>query len=204
MVEGSSPPAPGEARARETIATGPGMDGLDPVRYREVLGRFVTGVTVVTSVASTTGTAMPFGTTVNSFTSVSIEPPIVLICIGHERSIHPVIASAGHFAVNILGEGGQALSDCFSGAPSTLPRSAFCDAAYGDGPLGMPILEDAIAHLECDVIRILEAGDHTVYVGRVRDLDTSDVHALPLLYYRRRYLRIERAAESELRGKPDV
>ncbi|MDQ3871875.1 MAG: flavin reductase family protein [Chloroflexota bacterium] len=177
---------------------------VDPARYRQVLGRFVTGVTVVTTVSAAEGESQPWGTTVNSFTSVSLEPPLVLIAIGRERSIHPVIASTGLFAVNILDEGSQMLSDCFAGAPSHLPRSAFCNAEYRLGSSGMPILAAAIAHVECEVERVLEAGDHTIYLGRVVDLDTSEAHALPLLYYRRRYLRIERAAESELRGKPEA
>ena len=177
---------------------------LEPERYRDVLSRFVTGVTVVTSVSRADGRVQPWGTTVNAFSSVSLNPPLVLICIGRERSIHPIIAAEHRFAVNILAEGGQLLSDCFAGAPSDLPRSAFCNAEYRLGSSGMPVLEAAIAYLECDVERILEAGDHTIYIGRVTDVGTSDVHGLPLLYYRRRYLRIERAAESELRGKPEA
>ncbi len=177
---------------------------IDAGRYRDVLGRFVTGVTVVTTVSERPGEPQPWGTTVNSFTSVSLDPPLVLIAIGRERSIHPVIASTGRFAVNVLGEDSQVLSDCFAGAPSNLPRIAFCNADYRLGSSGMPILEGAIAHVECEVERVLEAGDHTIYLGRVVDLGASDVHALPLLYYRRRYLRIERAAESELRGKPEA
>jgi flavin reductase (DIM6/NTAB) family NADH-FMN oxidoreductase RutF len=183
-------------------APAPGV--LDERRYRDVVGRFVTGVTVVTSLMETAAGSQPWGTTVNAFTSVSLEPPLVLVCIGRERSIHPVIAAAGNFVVNILGEESQELSDCFSGAPSALPRSAFCGAAYHLGRGGMPILESAVAHLECRTERVLEAGDHTIYLGRVVDMGVSEVHPLPLLYYRGRYLRIERAATAALRGKPDV
>jgi (E)-2-((N-methylformamido)methylene)succinate hydrolase len=173
-------------------------------RFREVLSRFVTGVTVVTTVSDENGRPQPWGTTVNSFSSVSLDPPLVLIAIGKERSIRPVLATSRRFAVNILAEGSQELSDCFSGAPSVLPRSAFCDADFRLGRGGMPILEAAIAYVECDVEQVLDAGDHTIYIGRVRDLGTNDVAEFPLLYYRRRYLRIERAEESELRGKPEA
>lgn len=176
---------------------------VDAERYREVMGRFVTGVTVVTSMVQTQAGAHPWGTTVNAFTSVSLDPPLVLVCIGRERSIHDVIAGAGRFAVNILAEESQGLSDCFAGAPSEMPRSAFCDAVYRTGRTGVPILEAAVAHLECAVERVLDAGDHTIYLARVIDLGVSEVHPLPLLYYRGRYLRIERAASSELLGKPD-
>jgi flavin reductase (DIM6/NTAB) family NADH-FMN oxidoreductase RutF len=194
-------------------------DTPDPRRYREVLGRFATGVSIVTTAcreapagcpeggeAGPTGPGdlHPWGTTVNAFTAVSLDPPLVLVCIGRGRSIHPILARAGRFAVNILGEDGQGLSDCFAGAPSVLPRSAFCNAPYRMGATGVPILEAAIAHLECEVERAIDAGDHTMYLGRVVALGGEREDALPLLYFRRRYLRIERAAESDLLGIPDV
>jgi 3-hydroxy-9,10-secoandrosta-1,3,5(10)-triene-9,17-dione monooxygenase reductase component len=193
---------------------------IDPDGYRAVMGRFVTGVTVVTTLddgttagpAPTAGpatppgpatTPQPFGTTVNSFTSVSLDPPLVLITIGRERSIHPVLAKAGRFAVNILAEGSQGLSDCFAGAPSPIPRSAFCGAAWHPSPAGLPFLDAALAWVDCDLERIIEAGDHTIYLGRVTALEASDSNAWPLLYFQRRYLRIEHAAAADLRGKPD-
>jgi flavin reductase (DIM6/NTAB) family NADH-FMN oxidoreductase RutF len=185
---------PNSARARSREAA----------HFRDVLGRFVTGVTVVTTVSDENGRTQPFGTTVNAFSSVSLEPPLVLIAIGKERSIRPVLSATGRFAVNILAEGSRELSDCFSGAPSVRPRTAFCDADYHLGRGGMPILDDAIAYVECDVDREFDAGDHTVYIGHVSDLGANEVADYPLLYYRRRYLRIERAEESELRGKPEA
>lgn len=175
---------------------------VGPDRYREVLGHFVTGVTVVTAMQVGEGEPRPIGTTVNAFSAVSLEPPLVLACIGRERSIHPVIAAAGRFAVNVLPEESQALSDCFSGAPSDLPRSAFCDAPFRLGATGAPILEEAIAYVECEVDRALGAGDHTIYLARVAALGTHRGHGWPLLYYRGRYLRIERAEASDLRGRP--
>jgi flavin reductase (DIM6/NTAB) family NADH-FMN oxidoreductase RutF len=176
---------------------------VDPDLYRDVVGRFVTGVTVVTSIDDREGAAHPWGTTVNAFSSVSLDPPLVLVCIGRERSIHPVIAHSGRFAVNILGEESQALSDCFAGAPAAGPKEAFCDAEYRLGASGLPLLEASLAHLECVVQRTLPAGDHTIYLARVVGLDRSEIHPLPLLYYRGRYLRIERAASAALQGKPD-
>jgi flavin reductase (DIM6/NTAB) family NADH-FMN oxidoreductase RutF len=188
---------------RAATAEAPSATGA-PGLYREVLGRFVTGVTVVTAIDDAHGPPQPWGTTVNAFTAVSIDPPIVLVSVGRERSIQPILARAGRFAVNILPEGSQHLSDCFAGAPSALPKTAFCGAEYRMGQLGVPILESAIAHVECEVEREIEAGDHVVYLGRVLAMETHDVHGLPLLYYRGRYLRIERAAQADLRGKPDV
>jgi flavin reductase (DIM6/NTAB) family NADH-FMN oxidoreductase RutF len=179
---------------------------IDPQRYREVMGRFVTGVTVVTSLENPdAASSQPWGTTVNSFTAVSLDPPLILVAIGNERSIHPIIERTRKFAVNVLGEGSQAqaLSDCFAGAPSTLPRSAFCNAEYALGDCGLPILEAAIAFVGCDVERVIPAGDHTVYIARVVETGTRDDPGWPLIYFRRRYLRIERAATADLLGKPD-
>ena len=178
--------------------------GIDPQRYRDVMGRFVTGVTVVTTLENPDANdSHPWGTTVNSFTAVSLDPPLILVAIGRERSIHPIIERTRRFAVNILGEGTEAISDCFSGAPSTLPRSAFCDADYALGECGLPVLEAAIAYVGCEVEQVVPAGDHTIYIARVVEAVTRDDPGWPLLYFRRRYLSIERAATADLRGKPD-
>jgi len=177
---------------------------IDPQDFREVLTRFATGVTVVTTIEDTPDGLQPWGTTVNSFTGISLEPPLVLVAIGRERSIHPIIERTNKFGVNILGEDAQALSDCFAGAPSPLPRSAFCNATYALGAAGLPVLEDAIAYISCSVERVIEAGDHTIYLGQLTETSCRDEVGWPLLYFRRRYLRIERAATTDLRGKPDT
>lgn len=195
------PDAPGSIS--ETAAP----PAIDADRYRAVMASFVTGVTVVTTLdGAVDGTAdpRPFGTTVNSFSSVSLDPPLVLITVGRERSIHPVLARTGRFAVNILAEDSQRLSDCFSGAPSAIPRSAFCGAAWHPSATGMPYLDDALAWVECELERTIEAGDHTIHLGRVIGLEASDRRDWPLLYFRRQYLRIEHAQASALRGKPDA
>jgi flavin reductase (DIM6/NTAB) family NADH-FMN oxidoreductase RutF len=177
--------------------------GIDKQSYREVLTRFATGVTVVTTLEESVDGPQPWGTTVNSFTGISLDPPLVMVAIGQERSIHPIIERTRRFGVNILGEDSQALSDCFAGAPSTLPREAFCNADYVLGETGLPVLDSAIAYLCCDVQQVIEAGDHTMYLGRVVETGCRDEVGWPLLYFRRRYLRIERAATPDLRGKPD-
>lgn len=182
------------------------LPDIDPQAYRDVLGRFVTGVTVVTTLEQKPDgeqADQPWGTTVNSFTAVSLDPPLVLVCIGRGRSIHPIIERTRRFGVNVLGEGSQQLSDCFAGAPSTLPRSAFCNATYELSGSGTPVLDQAIAFLACEVEKVIEAGDHTIYIGRVLETATRDEPGWPLLYFRRRYLRIERAATADLLGKAD-
>ncbi|HUG49298.1 MAG TPA: flavin reductase family protein [Candidatus Limnocylindria bacterium] len=176
---------------------------LDPQQYREALGRFVTGVTVVTTLEQTQAGAQPWGTTVNSFTGVSLDPPLVLVSIGRNRAIHPIIGRTGRFGVNVLGEGSQVLSDCFAGAPSAMPKDAFCGARWEASEAGLPLLEQAIAFVGCAVERTIEAGDHTLYIARVLETAVRDEPGWPLLYFRRRYLRIERGAMAELRGKAD-
>jgi 3-hydroxy-9,10-secoandrosta-1,3,5(10)-triene-9,17-dione monooxygenase reductase component len=177
--------------------------GVDSQAYREVLTRYATGVTVVTTLDDTSDGPQPWGTTVNSFTGISLNPPLVMVAIGRERSIHPIIERTKRFGVNILGEDSQQISDCFAGAPSPLPRSAFCNAAYSLSEAGLPVLDQAVAHLACEVDRIIEAGDHTIYLGLVVEAGCRDEVGWPLLYFRRRYLRIERALTPDLRGKPD-
>jgi flavin reductase (DIM6/NTAB) family NADH-FMN oxidoreductase RutF len=171
--------------------------------YREALTRFATGVTVVTTLEQTEGDPQPWGTTVNSFTGISLDPPLVMVAIGRERSIHPIIERTGRFGVNILGEDAQQISDCFAGAPSPLPRSAFCNTDYQLSAAGLPVLAQAIAYLSCDVDRVIEAGDHTIYLGKVIETVCRDEVGWPMLYFRRRYLSIERAATADLLGKAD-
>jgi flavin reductase (DIM6/NTAB) family NADH-FMN oxidoreductase RutF len=178
--------------------------GVDAQDYREVLTRFATGVTVVTTIEESDEGPLPWGTTVNSFTGISLDPPLVMVSIGHERSILPIIERTGRFGVNILGEDSQGLSDCFAGAPSPLPRNAFCNAPYSLGAAGLPVLDAAVAYLACDVTKVIEAGDHTMYLGKVVETGCRDEVGWPLLYFRRRYLSIERAQTPDLRGKPDT
>ena len=187
----------------DTTQIDPELRPIEGQDYREVLTRFATGVTVVTTLEQTDGDPQPWGTTVNSFTGISLDPPLVLVSIGRERSIHPIIERTGRFGVNILGEGSQQISDCFAGAPSPLPRQAFCNADYQLSRAGLPVLEQAIAYLSCDVDRVIEAGDHTIYLGKVIETACRDDVGWPLLYFRRRYLSIERAATADLLGKAD-
>lgn len=192
---------------------------------RTVLRRFATGVAIVT----TWDGDVPWGTTVNSFSSVSLRPPLVLVAFDRSRHIVPALVRTGRYAVNILGEEQQALSDCFAGGPppagrvEALPaaanavresagltatsgggsRAELCGADWRSGETGLPILVDAIAWLECTVVDVHEAGDHDLYIARVDAASALTPEPLPLLYYSGRYLRIERASSHELEGKPE-
>lgn len=177
----------------------PSTAEIAPDVFRKVLGHFVTGVTVVTALDGD----RPFGITVNALSSVSLEPPLVMVALDRRRFLTPIVRAAGRYAVNVLSEDQQALSDCFAGAPVTPGRDRFCGAAWHPGSMGLPILDGAIAMLECTVVETFSAGDHDLFIGRVETLANEPHHPMPLLYYRRRYLRIERAATADVEGKPE-
>jgi 3-hydroxy-9,10-secoandrosta-1,3,5(10)-triene-9,17-dione monooxygenase reductase component len=158
-------------------------------------------------VVTTWNGEQPWGTTVNSFSSVSLRPPLVLVAFDRGRRIVPALRATGRYAVNILGEEQQALSDCFAGGPSPAgpeqARAQLCGADWRVGVTGLPVLEAAIASLECYVVDIHPAGDHDLYVARVDAASAAGELPMPLLYYSGRYLRIERASSHELEGKPE-
>ena len=156
---------------------------VDPATFRAVLGRFATGVTVVT-VRDAQG--RDCGMTVSAFCSASLEPPLVLCCIGHEASMYDAMAQATHFAVNILAEGQEAISRRFAEPES----DRFDGLGYSRGLTGVALLEETLAHVECRVVERHEAGDHTVYVGEVVAAQARNER--PLLYYRGGYAALER------------
>jgi flavin reductase (DIM6/NTAB) family NADH-FMN oxidoreductase RutF len=172
---------------------------IEPEAFRRVMGHFVTGVTVVTTLDG----ERPHGITVNALSSVSLEPALVMVALDRRRFITPIVRTVGRYAVNILAEDQQAVSDCFAGAPVVPDRDAFCGAAWHPGIIGLPLLDGAIATLECTVVETFSAGDHDLFIGRVEAMANEPHHPMPLLYYRRHYLRIERAETAEVEGKPE-
>jgi len=167
--------------------------------FRLVMGHFATGVTVVTTLDDDD----PKGITVNALSSVSLDPPLVMVALDRRRFITPSVHRVGRFAVNVLGEGQQAMSDCFAGAPGSPGRDEFCGAAWHPGETGLPLLAGAIATLECAVVNTFQAGDHDLFIGRVDAVANARVHPLPLLYYRRQYLKIQQALATDVQGKPE-
>ena len=127
---------------------------------RQVLGRFVTGVTVVTALDK--GGA-PVGLTVNSFNSVSLDPPLILWSIDRRGSFYQAFAEAERFAVNVLGAGQRELAKKFAGAP----LGRFDGVAFDDGVAGIPLLKDCIAWFECRTRTRVDGGDHLILVGEV-------------------------------------
>jgi len=156
---------------------------LDALEYRRVVGRFATGVTVVTSLLDGEHHAM----TCNSFTSVSLDPVLVLFCPEKIARFHDVVLSARHWAVSVLAQGQEGASRQFARRGRTI-EDQFADVPHTYGPLtGSIVLDGALASLECRTVSTTDAGDHTVVIGEVLGLGVPDPHAAPLLYYEGRY-----------------
>lgn len=157
------------------------IDPADPQRLRHVLGRFATGVTLVTTLAAD-GT--PIGLTVNSFASLSLEPPLVLWSL---RSASPCLAAfcaAAHFAVNVLAESQLELSRSFASRHG----HRFADGEWHRHATGVPLLAGACASFVCQTVSQQDAGDHRLFIGQV--LHASDRHLPPLLFQGGRYRRL--------------
>lgn len=153
---------------------------VDSTLFRQALGKFATGVTVITAADS----EMIHGMTANSLTSVSLDPPIILVCVDHRAKMLPLIRRAGAFGVNILGAGQERVSRHFANqAVDQKPEIAFTTDRYG-----VPLLEDALATLGCTVHQELEVGDHAVIFGCVEHVsfDSED----PLCFYQGKYTRL--------------
>ena len=170
-----------------------------PDEFRLVMGHFATGISVVTTFDGD----RPAGITVNAFSSVSLDPALVMVALDRRRFITPMVRQFGRYAVNVLGADQQALSDCFAHAPVSPGREDFCGATWQPGPTGLPLLDGSIATLECTVVETFSAGDHDLFIGRVDSLEQHREGVAPLLYFRRRYLRVEQGSDSPVEGKPE-
>ena len=153
---------------------------VSEMEFKSVMGRFPTGVTVVT----TCDGDRPAGLTVNAFASISLNPPLVMVSIDRRSHLHDLVQRAGFFAANILAADQQELSRRFAGQTSDR-NDRFHQTPYHVGATGAPILDGAIAHVECRVYAVYPAGDHTIFLGQVEALGASAGE--PLVYYRARY-----------------
>ena len=153
---------------------------FDTQELRGAFGCFATGVTIVSTV---NGTGEFFGLTANSFTSLSLEPPLVLFCLDYKALSFDAFHEADHFAVNVLAEGQEELSAHF--ARSSVDK--WNGIAYETWPSGCPVLPGCIAALECSTVTRHEGGDHLIIVGRVERMRYEDGEARPLLFYKGQY-----------------
>jgi flavin reductase (DIM6/NTAB) family NADH-FMN oxidoreductase RutF len=157
---------------------------IDPDAFRAVLGRFASGITIVTAIDAQ---GRDVGMTVSAFSAVSLHPPLVQICVGREASMFGALQQAKGFGVSILSSDQESLSRRFAEEDS---MHRFDGLGYARGDTGVVLLGDALAHIECEMYASYDAGDHMIFVGTVEHATTGD--ARPLLYYRGGYAQLER------------
>ena len=153
---------------------------IDEATFKLAMSHFASGVTVVT----TEHDGKPYGLTVASFASLSLRPPLVLVCIESSVRSHDAIIAAKHFAVNILEEGQADISGRFA----SRTEDKFAGVTLRRGSLGAPIIEGALCIIECRLTDQLPGGDHSIFVGQVVSVQTTE--GKPLVYYRSGYRQI--------------
>jgi flavin reductase (DIM6/NTAB) family NADH-FMN oxidoreductase RutF len=155
---------------------------IEPSEFRSVLGHWSTGVAIV---ATVTRSGAPCGLTANAVAAVSLTPPLVLACIERDADSHDALRAAGVFSINILAHGSEAIARRFAGDDVA---GKFLDVPYHSEISGAPVLDAALAWVDCRVHAAHDAGDHTIFVGAVLAGGTRDGE--PLVYHRGRYSRL--------------
>jgi flavin reductase (DIM6/NTAB) family NADH-FMN oxidoreductase RutF len=153
---------------------------VDDARFKLAMSHFASGVTVVT----TEHDGKPYGMTVASFASLSLHPPLVLVCIEKSVKTHDAIATAGKFSVNILEHSQSDISNRFA----SRIEDKFAGVDTRRGMLDLPLLANALTSIECIVQSQVPGGDHTIYIGEVQHIHTTE--GIPLIYYRSGYHRL--------------
>ncbi len=143
--------------------------------FRSVMRRYPTGVTIITTIVE----GKPKGFTANAFSSVSAEPPMVLICVNRRARTHPLIAQAGLFCVNVLRLEQRGLAERFA---SHDHESPFDGVGYRSGKTGSPVLDGALAYFDCELSEEHSAGTHTIFIGNVLECATGEAGE-PLGYF---------------------
>ena len=157
--------------------------GVESPQFRQLLGRFATGVTVLTT-RSPKG--QPIGMTASSVASVSLDPPLVLVSVEKVHDMHAALESGTHFVLNILSSEQEALSRRFAGEEP----DRFLGVSYRENEHGIAVIDGVVAHIECEKRSAVPGGDHTVFIGLVVGGDATDRR--PLLYYRGGYAGLSR------------
>ncbi len=161
-----------------------GFSEIDPRRFRNVLGQFCTGITVITTLDSEGG---PVGFACQSFAALSLEPPMVLFCPTKQSRTWAAIEAAGRFCVNVLAEQQRAVCARFG----SREPDKFAEIGWSTSDLKLPLLDDALATIQCTVASVVDGGDHYIVIGRVAALSESTDSGRPLLFYRGQYTAIE-------------
>jgi 3-hydroxy-9,10-secoandrosta-1,3,5(10)-triene-9,17-dione monooxygenase reductase component len=199
MARGSL--APGGRRDGRVMNAAPDLtpSGFEPEpsRYRQVLGHFCTGVTVITTIDEDG----PAGFACQSFAAVSLEPPLVLFCPSRTSRTWPRVARTGHFCANLLTVGQRELARIFGGATAVTGADKFAGVSWSPSPsTGAPVLDGVLTWVGATVETVHEAGDHHVVLGRVTELGGIYVQQ-PLLFYRGRYAS---TAARPVDGPPEI
>lgn len=166
------------------MADGPGISDFSARQFRDALGCFATGIAVVTSHPAG---ADPLGVTVNSFASVSLDPPLVSFCLDRSASSFAGLIGTPAFAVNVLRDDQQAISAAFARSTGD---DKFVGIEHRAGTTGSPVIEGCLCTLECERMETIDAGDHVILLGRVVNIAPGSA-GRPLLYFRGRYARLE-------------
>ena len=156
------------------------MHGVEPALFRQLLGRFATGVTVLTTRAPSPS-GEPIGMTASSIASVSLDPPLVLVSVDRRHEMHTALEAASTFVLNILAADQEAISRRFAGDEP----NRFNGVGFRTNKQGIAVLDGVVAHIECEKQTAIPAGDHTVFLGLVIGGSVTDRR--PLLYYRGGY-----------------
>lgn len=155
---------------------------ITPADFRRALGCFATGVTIITL----DDDGEVHGMTANAFTSVSLEPPLVLVCVDHKARTHAHLHTRKRFGVNVLAESQRAISEYYARIErSHQEAEKEAGARFDRTPHGTPVLHNALAYLECRLHTVHEAGDHTIFIAEVEDVKVREGD--PLLFFRGRY-----------------
>ncbi|MEN3356557.1 MAG: flavin reductase [Mycobacteriales bacterium] len=163
-------------------ATGPAFQ-VDARRYRDAVGRFPTGVTVVTAHRD----GLHHGMIANSFTSVSLDPVLVLVCVDRSARLHDLVLAAGGWGVSVLAADAVEISAQFASRGRAVGE-ALAAVPHHFGPhTGAALLDDALVTFECRTVEVHGGGDHTILLGAVLDLTVRRPEALPLVFYRGDY-----------------
>lgn len=160
------------------------MNETIPQDLRKILGQFLTGVTVVTTLDQD---GMPVGFTANSFTSVSLDPPLILVCLSRSTGLAQIFGTVASFAVNILSKEQESISNSFA----STKEDRFSEVAWQAKSTGSPIIGGSTAWLDCEIYDRLTAGDHIILLGRVVEAQMSDIE--PLGYFQGDYCTVERS-----------
>lgn len=156
---------------------------IDSDLFRSVLGRFASGITIITTHDAE---GRDHGMTVSAFSSLSLDPPLVLVAIGNDATMAPVMSQAASFAVNVLRDDQQELSRRFAGRLD----DRFAGVSHTHGTFGDALLDGVLGSLECRVVARHPAGDHVIVIGEVEGAAAH--HGHPLLYFRGSYAQLER------------